>query len=93
VGYACFMPGDYSRALRVLQAFVSRAPLAGFGHSWLAATHVQLGQLDEARAATAELPRLRPGFAIGARWRIAPFRNPKDAEHFFGALHKAGIPE
>ena len=46
VGYAYFMLGDYSWALRVLQDFVFRVPLAAFGHAWLAAAHAQLGQLD-----------------------------------------------
>jgi adenylate cyclase len=93
VGYAYFMLGDYSRALRVLQDFVFRVPLAAFGHAWLAAAHAQLGQLDEARAAVAELLRLQPGSTIGKRRRIAPFKHAKDDKHFFDALRKAGLPD
>jgi TolB-like protein/Tfp pilus assembly protein PilF len=93
VGYAYFMLGDYSRALRVLQDFVSRVPQAGFGHSWLAATYAQLGQIDEACAEVAEVLRLRPGYTIGASRRIAPFRHAKDDKHYFDALRKAGLPE
>jgi hypothetical protein len=72
---------------------VFRVPLAAFGHSWLAATHAQLGQLDEARAAVAEVLRLRPGYTIGAQRRIAPFRHARDDKHFFDAMRKAGLPE
>ena len=93
VGYAYFMLGDYSRALRVLQDFVFRVPLAAFGHAWLAAAHAQLGQLDEARAAVAEVLRLQPGSTIGVRRRIAPFKHAKNGKHFFDALRKAGLPE
>jgi adenylate cyclase len=76
-----------------LQDFVSRVPLAAFGHSWLAAAHAQLGQLDEARAAAAEVLRLRPGFTIAAGRRIAPFKHARDDKHFFDALRKAGLRE
>jgi len=68
-------------------------PLAAFGHAWLAAAHAQLGQLDEARAAVAELLRLQPGSTIGKRRRIAPFKHAKDDKHFFDALRKAGLPD
>jgi adenylate cyclase len=93
VGYAHVMLGDYSRALRLLQDFVFRVPLAAFGHAWLAAAHAQLGQLDEARAAVTEVLRLQPGSTIGDRRRIAPFKHAKNDKHFFDALHKAGLPE
>jgi hypothetical protein len=84
VGYACFMLDDYSRALRVLQAF---------GRPWLGSATV--GWLPPMCnwASSMKLARQRlssrdygPGLVIGAGWRIAPFRNSKDdAEHFFGA--------
>src|SRR5262249_51133514 len=55
---AYFMLKDYSRALAILQDYVYRVPGAAFGHSLLAATHAQLGQLEEARAEATELLRL-----------------------------------
>ena len=93
VGYAYFMLGHYSRALRVLQDFVSRVPRAAFGHMWLAATHAELGQLDEARAAVTEVLRLRPGYTCGVGRRISAFKHAKDDKHFFDALRRAGLPE
>jgi adenylate cyclase len=93
VGYAYFMLGDYSRALRVLQDFVFRVPQAAFGYSWLAAAHAQLGQLDEARAAVAQLLRLRPGSTIGVGRRITPFKHAKNERLYLDALRKAGLPE
>jgi adenylate cyclase len=91
---AYFMIKDYSRALAILQDYVSRVPGAAFGHSFLAATHAQLGQLDEARAEAAELLRLRPGYTISCTARrLAAFKRPTDEKHFFNALRKAGLPE
>ena len=91
---ACFMLEDYSRALAILQDYVYRVPDAAFGHSWLAATHAQLGQLDEARAEAAELVRLRPGYTIsGTARRLVAFKRPTDEKLFFDALRKAGLPE
>jgi predicted Zn-dependent protease len=91
---AYFMLEDYSRALGILQGYVSRVPGAAFGHSFLAATHAQLGQLDEARAEAAELLRLLPGYTIsGTARRLATFKRPTDEKHFFDALRKAGLPE
>ena len=91
---AYFMLKDYSRALTILQDYVSRVPGAAFGHSFLAGTHAQLGQLNEARAEAAELLRLSPGYTIsGTARRLAAFKRPTDEKHFFDALRKAGLPE
>jgi adenylate cyclase len=94
MGAAYFVLKDYQRALAILQDYVSRVPGAAFGHSLLAATHAQLGRLDEARAEAAELLRLRPGYTIsGTARRLAAFKRPPDEKHFFDALRKAGVPE
>ena len=93
VGAAHFTLEKYSEALALLREYVSRVPQAGFGHTWLAATYAQLGQLDEARAEVAEALRLRPGFTIGATRRLAPFKHAKDDKHYVDALRKAGLPE
>jgi adenylate cyclase len=94
LGAARFMLEEYSQALRILQDYVSRVPLAAYGHVCLAATHAQLGQMDEARAEAATVLQLRPGYTIaGTARRLATFKHAKDAKHFFGALSKAGLPE
>src|SRR4029434_6496513 len=62
MGAAYFVLKDYPRAFAILQDYASRVPDAAFGI--LAATHAQLGQLDEARAEVAKLLRLRPGYTI-----------------------------
>jgi adenylate cyclase len=92
MGAAYFVLKDYPRALAILQDYASRVPDAAFG--LLAATHAQLGQLDEARAEVAKLLRLRPGYTIsGTARHLAAFKRPSDEKHFFDALRKAGLPE
>jgi len=93
VGSAYFMLEEYSEALGLLRDHVSRVPQAGFGHTWLAATYAQVGQLDEARAEVAEVLRLRPGYTISAARCLAPFKHAKDDKHYFDALRRAGLPE
>jgi adenylate cyclase len=60
----------------------------------LAATYAQLGKLEEARAEAAEVLRIEPTYTIeGAGAQINAFKRTQDAEHYFGGLRKAGIPE
>jgi adenylate cyclase len=94
LGVARYMLKEYSQALVPLREFASRAPNLIPGHVWLAANLAQLGQLDEARAAAAEVLRIDPKYTIdGRQRRLAHFKRPEDAEHLFDGLRKAGLPE
>ena len=62
------------------------------GHAWLAATYSQLGQINEARAATAEALSIYRSYKINVVPPF-PFKNPEDVEHYFEGLRKAGVPE
>jgi Adenylate and Guanylate cyclase catalytic domain len=54
----------------------------------------QLGQLEEARAEAAEVPRLQPNYTIAGTTRsVMAFKSTKDDKHFFDGLRKAGLPE
>jgi adenylate cyclase len=60
----------------------------------LAATHAQLGQVEEARAEAAKILRLGPSFTIsGVGRRLSAFKSPWDDKQFFDGLRKAGLPE
>ena len=93
LGLAHYMLKQYSQALPVLRDFVSRAPNLRAGHSWLAATYAQLGQLEEARAEAAEVLRIQPNYTITGSEADHGVQVRKDDKHFFDGLRKAGLPE
>src|SRR5262245_35282459 len=93
LGSAHYMLKQYSQALPLLRDYVSQAPNSRGGHMWLAATHGQLGQLEEARAEAAEVLRLQPNYTITANRMVMAFKSTKDDNHFFDGLRKAGLPE
>jgi len=94
MGFACYMLERYAEALPHLRECVSRAPNMRLGRLWLAATHVRLGEIAQARAEAAEALRIDPAYTIdGAARLFLPFKRPDDARHFFDSLRKAGIPQ
>ena len=94
LGFAHYLLKAYAEALPLLRECSSRAPNLRAGHSWLAATYAQLGQLDQARAEAAEVLRIDPSYTINERTRrTSPFKHSEDAEHYFDGLRKAGLPE
>jgi len=76
-----------------IEAIGRMANLRGYNHALLAACHAQLGQMDKARAAAAEVLRLRPGFTISWNMMGEPFKNLADAEPMNAGMRKAGLPE
>jgi tetratricopeptide (TPR) repeat protein len=94
LGFAYFMLKRYSEALPPLLECTSRASGWQGGHLFLAATYARLGEIDKARAVAAEILRLIPEYTIsGIEQRLNFYRRPEDAEHFFGGLRLAGLPE
>jgi adenylate cyclase len=59
--------------------------------SRLAACNAQLGRMDEARAAAAEVMRRKPDFAISTVRRAGWGRG--DVDHIKDGMRKAGLPE
>ncbi len=95
LGLAHYMLGQYSKALPLLVECVSRAPNFLHGHIWLAAAYSQLGRSSEARGETLKVLRIYPSYTIAETGKRigAVWRHPKDAEHYFEGLRKAGLPE
>src|SRR5262245_546326 len=62
------------------------------GHSWLAATCAQMGKLEEARAAVAEVMRIEPNYTIGSTSRgMMSFKMLRTIAT--SLMGKAGLPE
>jgi adenylate cyclase len=94
LGFAHYMLKDYAQALPLLRDCVSMSPNWRPGHVFLAATYAQMGKLEEARAAVAELMRLEPNYTISGTARpTMMFKNVEDDRHYFDGLRKAGLPE
>src|SRR5262249_61833415 len=90
LGMAHYMLKQYSQALLLLRDFVSQAPESRNGHALLAATHAQLGQLEDARAQVAEVLRLQPNYTItGTARRVLAVKHPQDDKQFFFWVHNA----
>jgi adenylate cyclase len=94
LGLARYMLKQYAQALLALRQCASRAPNLVVGHTWLAATYAQLGDIGKARAEAAEVLRVMPKWTIeGVAVPLSTFRRAQDTEHFFDGLRKAGLPE
>jgi adenylate cyclase len=92
-GRAHYMLKRYGEAVRLLRECASLLPDVEWPHRWLAAAYAQLGQLEEARAAAAQVLRINPGFTIERYKPLVLYKAPKDAEHYVDGLRKAGLPE
>jgi adenylate cyclase len=93
LGLAHYMLKSYADALPPILESLARTPNARGPHQQLAMTYAQLGRLPEAREEVAEVLRVEPGYTIERVSRANRFKNPGDADHFFGGLRKAGLPE
>ncbi len=94
VGVAHYLLKQYEQAQRWLREASGRAPNHQYGHAFLAATYAQLGQLEDARAETAEVLRLNPKYTIGGTQKqVSNFKRAEDMEHLVEGLRKAGLPE
>ncbi len=84
----------YGDAVHWCRECISRQPITQWPHVTLACAYAQSGQLEEARAAAAEVLRINPGFTIESYKRLlVVHKYPKDAEHILDGLRKSGLPE
>ena len=93
LGQAYFFGRKYEEALGALNKITQRHRTS----IWLytAASHAQLGQPEEARAAIAEALKLKPDLNLEHEIsrRLDNGLAPENAEHLRKALRKAGLPE
>jgi adenylate cyclase len=90
---AHYMLKRYGDAARWCRECISRQPRQQWPHVTLACAYAQLGQLEEARAAAAEVLQINPGFTIESSERTRVYKDPKDLEHYLDGMRKAGLPE
>jgi adenylate cyclase len=90
---AHYMLKRYGDAAHWCRECISRQPRQQWPRVTLACAYAQLGQLEEAKAAAAEVLRINPGFTIESSERTRVYKNPKDLEHYLEGMRKAGLPE
>ena len=92
-GEAYYLLKQYQEAKRWLREATGRAPNHQYGHAYLAATYAQLEQIEDARAAAAEVLRVNQKYTIGGtQKRVSTFKRTEDIEHLVDGLQKAGLP-
>ena len=88
LGSVFYIARRYSDAI---EAFKQKTQPQTWVLSRIAACYAQLGRMEEAAQAAAEIMRLTPDFSI-SRLRSASW-GPEDLEHFRDGMRKAGLPD
>ena len=94
LAWAYYLSQRYNEAV---DALVRKGRLSIVEHRMLAASYVQLGRMDMARARANETLKIDPEFTL-SRFRtyiqrLRLYKNETDIEHFIDDLRKAGLPE
>ena len=72
---------------------IKRAPDYEIAHRHLAATYIDLGREEEARAEAAEVLRINPKFSLERFAKRRMQKNKAALEREIDALRKAGLPD
>jgi TolB-like protein/Tfp pilus assembly protein PilF len=92
-GFAEFLAGRYDEALVWLSKALRDHPRHFAAHRNQVACLAQLGRLEEAKAAAANLLACEPSFRISVFASKYPLRRPGDLERLVSGLRAAGLPE
>jgi len=87
-----FSLGKYEMAAQHLRERIARTPGTDSSRMMLASCCGHLGQLDDARAAWAELLKVNPEFSLTQRERVLPYKDARDFQRIADGLAKAGLP-
>lgn len=91
LAWALAYSGNYSRAISVWNSAIGRNPDYFFAHLGLTFAYQLTGEHQKAKAAAAEVLRLKPKLTI-SKLRKGPATRGIDREKIHMAMHAAGIP-
>ena len=91
LGHAYYLAGEPGEATATLRRAVVRSPNFLPAHLILAAVHGEAGEIEEARAAVAEILRISPRYCLELGTR-RPYSDEAVLERLIDALGKAGLP-
>jgi adenylate cyclase len=93
--YASFFARHYDEALKAGEELLGRAKKGEYPSYWayfvLAATYIELGQEEKARAYVNELLKHDPSCRAERFQKAYPMKNEAETERFLSALRKAGL--
>jgi len=90
---AAFSAARYKEAVEWSKNTVEEKSRYPGGYRLLAASHAQLGEIEQAKVALEEMLRQMPGLTITATRQQVPWKKRNDAERYLDGLRKAGLPE
>ena len=90
LGY--YMARQYDKALLGAKRTLTVYPKSISVLRILAATYVEMGNMEKAREVAQKMLEIDPGFTLSGV-RNVPLKRKADRERYFGALAKAGLPE
>ena len=91
LGHAYFLTGRYGEAVVTLDRVINRNPNFWPAHIYLAASYVEMGQVEKARAEAAEVLKINPKFSLQYRKTRLPYKDPAMFDRMSDLLGKAGL--
>jgi len=86
-----YVLGNYEKAARLLEDVVAANPHFPLGQKLLAATYVEIGQIEDARWAVEELETISIGLTLAGEEARSHYTDPDIRARYIAALRTAGI--
>ena len=83
--------GRFEEALAQLKKAYKLEPNSLWTNLGLAQTYANMGRMEEARAAAAEVLRLNPKFSLERYAKTLPLKDQSALDFIIGGLRKAGL--
>ena len=93
LGRAYYALGEYKKAVSYLLQALERNESAGYPRLFLAASYVNLGQVDDAEWEITQAQMAHPEFTYSHLQKTVPIGNKKLLDRFFSDLRTAGLTE
>jgi len=91
MGHAYFLMAEHDKAIEWITDTLARTPDFLPGHSMLAVIYSELGRMDEARAAVAEMRQINRNLSATLYAESLPYKDPAVLTRFLDGLRKAGL--
>ena len=91
LGHSYFLTNHHEEAIETLKSVLDRNPYFMPAHFYLAASYIEQGRQEEARAEVAELKRLGSRTSAEASKQKLPYKDQEVLERLFDNLRKAGL--